>query len=47
MTGALLKHLEQRIWWSSQKDVLPPRGALRKSGSSRCTGNSSSRLMGR
>ena len=24
-----LKRLEQLIWWSSQKHVLPPRGALR------------------
>ena len=31
MTGTLLKRLEQHIWWSSQKHVLPPRGALRKS----------------
>ena len=30
MTGTLLKRLEQHIWWSSQKHVLPPRGALRK-----------------
>ena len=29
MTGTLLKRLEQHIWWSSQKHVLPPRGALR------------------
>ena len=31
MTGTLLKRLEQHICWSSQKHVLPPRGALRKS----------------
>ena len=31
MTGTLLNRLEQHIWWISQKHVLPPRGALRKS----------------
>ena len=31
MTGTLLKRLEQHIWWSSQKHLLPPQGALRKS----------------
>ena len=31
MTGTLLKRLEQHISWSSQKHLLPLRGALRKS----------------